>query len=115
MWEEELDRLGAPEGVGSCALGLPDYRSLGTEADLARLLEGAGFRTVAFAASRWTYRPTYDGFMTFMSRHVVSQRFDGLDADRRHACLAAVTARTRGLSPSELGLDADVLYAVASR
>lgn len=112
VWEEELDRVHAPEGPRH---GLPDYRSLGTPADLGACLERAGFTSIRFHTGRWTFRPSHEEFMAFMSKHVVARRLGLIDEAQVQACTAAVDARTRHLPASQLGLDAEVLFAVASR
>lgn len=112
VWDEELDRAGAP---ANAPVGLPDYRSLGTAEALTAPLQTAGFADIGFRMDRWTYRPSHEDFMAFMREHVVRDRLAALDPVRRAACIEAVTERTRGLPASDLGLDAEVLFAVATR
>jgi SAM-dependent methyltransferase len=112
VWEEELDHAGAP---ALAPHGLPDHESLGSPELLGAPLRSARFRDPSFETGWWRYRPTHDGFMAFMTKHVVAGRFGELDPERREACVRAVTARTGDLPPEELGLDARVLFAVASR
>lgn len=110
VWDEELDRVNAPRGPQH---GLSDYQSLGTREALEPYLIAAGFASTQFFSGSWRYRPDHEDFLAFMTKHVKSGRFDRLDEERRRCCLRAVVRRTKHLPPSELGLDADVLFAVA--
>lgn len=112
IWDEELDRRGAPQ---SPETGLPDYRSLGTPEALTTPLERAGFAGIGIHAGHWEYRPTHRDWMAFMTRFGVGDRLADLGEDDRGACIESVAARTRDLTPTDLGLDADVLFAVARR
>jgi demethylmenaquinone methyltransferase/2-methoxy-6-polyprenyl-1,4-benzoquinol methylase len=112
VWNEELDRVGAPRGPQP---GLSDYLALGSRATLGLHLGGAGFTDVRFHAGTWHFRPEHRAFLEFMTRHAMSHRLDTLDEQSRRSCLWAVVRRTKDLPPEELGLDSDVLYVVATR
>lgn len=94
---------------------MPDFRSLGTQEALRAPLARAGLDAVEFRTSRWTYRPSHREWMAFMAGHVVSDRLAALDEDARRACVDAVTERTVPMSSEDLGLDSEVLFAIARR
>lgn len=112
VWEEELDRAGAPTPP---LHGLPHYQSLGSPELLGPPLERAGSVRVTYETGSWPYRPTHETFMAFMTEHAYRARVGALAPPARDVCLTAIAQRTQDLPAHELGLDADVLLAAASR
>ena len=111
MWNEELDRHGAPPAAPLVAL----HERMDTAAKLRSLLDAAGFAGSSIEVIPWSHRPSMEDFVR---RHVslgaTSRRLLGLPEPARPSFVRAVRARLAELDPDAFTDRSEVIAATAS-
>jgi SAM-dependent methyltransferase len=112
VWDEELDRAGAPR-----LKPLPARHELMDAPDrLLALVSGAGFVDVDVWPLEWSYRPDLEAFMAHRAgRGVSGRRLAALSPAAREAVLDRVRERVASLPAEDLHDTSEVLGAVAAR
>jgi ubiquinone/menaquinone biosynthesis C-methylase UbiE len=111
MWNEELDRVGAPPAPPIITQAVPVDS---TEA-IKTLLADAGFREIDVRDLKWTDQPD---LATFTSRYLMlgaaSRRFAQLDADTQADFVSRIRGRLDGLPAEEFRDRTEVVGAVGT-
>ena len=110
IWNEELDRYGAPlDSLVASRHGLMD-----TPEKLVALLDVTGFHQTRVEVVPWSHRPSLDAFVAqHTALGITGRRLAGLESAARRDFLRHVYARLENLRSEDLVDHGEVIAATA--
>lgn len=109
IWNEELDRHGAPPDSLASRHGLMD-----TPQKLVALLEATGFHQTRVEVMPWSHRPSLEGFVAqHAALGITGRRLAGLEPAARPGFLRDVYARLESLHTEDFVDRGEVIAATA--
>ncbi|OLF10342.1 class I SAM-dependent methyltransferase [Actinophytocola xanthii] len=112
IWNEELDRHGAPSDSSLFSR----HAVVDSEDKLSTLLGGSGFGEIRVLRVPWSYHPDLEEFVGHRrTLGVTSRRLSRMPGAAREVFLEAVRDRLAGLTPDAFAHSRDILLAHANR
>ncbi|MFC4855735.1 class I SAM-dependent methyltransferase [Actinophytocola glycyrrhizae] len=111
VWNEELDRHGAPQEESLLA----NHEVVDSPDKLAELVTAAGFADADMRPVDWEYRPTVDEFVVrYTGLGYTARRYAGLERAARDEFVAAARARLAQLGPADFVQRRTIVTGVAT-